>query len=808
MNRISEQPRCGAARWLGARLLAFVLVTSLTLGHAIALPTSPRMNPADLPEDRDTFLLAKYGLLPAPGDKRLLPLLREAVTKKLTRSGQSATAAQVEQELDRITTTSEAALELVPSLIQVSLTALKSPNRTATQQAFYDYFQAYYARETLATARRTLSAWNAYRSRSRQAPTGTTFSVLTDTGPSHEDFVPPANPLGLGEAGVAGVAEFYKPLEKDMTAQEVRDWIGAAETASGAVPLPPGGGLLIASGTMIYDLVLAGGDLADAQIGEIVAGMGVTAATEIAGLAGAAAGPLIILSFTAQILIKKTSEVAQTEAYDSVLNDAVDNPDMHPDLYAMLTPGQHQSANLCYPWCREGYTGQGPVCWQDCQEGYTDDGAFCRKPHDITNRDSYHRDEYPWKFGDGLNDAGMWSRCESDHGSGNCEKDDAVVYAKCRAGYEAAVNYCWQSCPAGYTNDGATCRRDADIYAKETYGRGVGVPEHDDCVTADLRQTHAASIFSYLVRMMVGGPADAGTLYARYEPPHAGIADGYYALKVQHSGQCLGISGGNNTPGSQAVQWPCGTHDNLTFLLQQQPDGSYEIRAKHSDQCLNVSGGNNTPGAQVIQNPCQGADNERFWLRRRVNGTVEIIAKHSGLALAVEGAYQTNAARVIQWDNYPEPHFEWAFEPVLADGYYALKVQHSGQCLGISGGNNTPGSQAVQWPCGTHDNLTFLLQQQPDGSYEIRAKHSDQCLNVSGGNNTPGAQVIQNPCQGADNERFWLRRRVNGTVEIIAKHSGLALAVEGAYQTNAARVIQWDNYPEPHFEWTFELVHR
>jgi len=35
---------------------------------------------------------------------------------------------------------------------------------------------------------------------------------------------------------------------------------------------------------------------------------------------------------------------------------------------------------LCYPRCREGFTGVGPVCWQDCPSGYRDDGAFCAKP--------------------------------------------------------------------------------------------------------------------------------------------------------------------------------------------------------------------------------------------------------------------------------------------------------------------------------------------------------------------------------------------------------------------------------------------
>src|SRR6185295_4111614 len=50
---------------------------------------------------------------------------------------------------------------------------------------------------------------------------------------------------------------------------------------------------------------------------------------------------------------------------------------------------------LCYPQCRAGFSGVGPVCWQDCPAGFRDDGAFCAKPG------PYDRGAgYPWKLGD------------------------------------------------------------------------------------------------------------------------------------------------------------------------------------------------------------------------------------------------------------------------------------------------------------------------------------------------------------------------------------------------------------------------
>ena len=35
---------------------------------------------------------------------------------------------------------------------------------------------------------------------------------------------------------------------------------------------------------------------------------------------------------------------------------------------------------LCYPQCKTGYKGVGPVCWENCDSGFRDDGAFCAKP--------------------------------------------------------------------------------------------------------------------------------------------------------------------------------------------------------------------------------------------------------------------------------------------------------------------------------------------------------------------------------------------------------------------------------------------
>jgi hypothetical protein len=125
--------------------------------------------------------------------------------------------------------------------------------------------------------------------------------------------------------------------------------------------------------------------------------------------------------------------------------------------------GQTNDAALCYTNCRAGYTGAGPACWGQCPSGFPDQGAICGKPS------AYGRGAgYAWKFGDGLNDHGMYKRCENANGSGNCEKDGAIVYPKCRSGFhKVGCCVCSPDCPPGFSDGGATCN-------KPNYGRGAG----------------------------------------------------------------------------------------------------------------------------------------------------------------------------------------------------------------------------------------------------------------------------------------------------------------------------------------------
>ena len=61
------------------------------------------------------------------------------------------------------------------------------------------------------------------------------------------------------------------------------------------------------------------------------------------------------------------------------------------------------------------------------------------------------------------------------------QKNGALCYPECKTAtppFDGVGPVCWQECRPGYVDEGALCREDGGIktYAKNSYGRGAGVP--------------------------------------------------------------------------------------------------------------------------------------------------------------------------------------------------------------------------------------------------------------------------------------------------------------------------------------------
>jgi len=144
---------------------------------------------------------------------------------------------------------------------------------------------------------------------------------------------------------------------------------------------------------------------------------------------------------TGEDIDEPESTEAASEPSEETSADTAEMPELQLGLEEKATgyscgcpAGQQMQAGLCYPTCAAGYTGEGPVCWQTCASGFTDTGFFCHRNSHVT---SANTKSCPW-----YNKCGLGSSCSK--------------------------------CPAGYKNDGCTCRRDAYIYAQPSYGRGAG----------------------------------------------------------------------------------------------------------------------------------------------------------------------------------------------------------------------------------------------------------------------------------------------------------------------------------------------
>lgn len=140
------------------------------------------------------------------------------------------------------------------------------------------------------------------------------------------------------------------------------------------------------------------------------------------------------------------------------------------------------NAGLCYPNCRPGYHGVGPVCWADsenigvgtpvglepCPDGWENDGMVCRNPIRCDPIDT-HGSPWPWNWsGGGCHGGELKGRLDNGGvcpgpGGGNDHKDkiDGLCYRKCSAKLPTHMPGMPYLCYAG-----------GDL----SYGRGVGVP--------------------------------------------------------------------------------------------------------------------------------------------------------------------------------------------------------------------------------------------------------------------------------------------------------------------------------------------
>ncbi|MGW0824088.1 RICIN domain-containing protein [Streptomyces sp. NPDC002845] len=143
-------------------------------------------------------------------------------------------------------------------------------------------------------------------------------------------------------------------------------------------------------------------------------------------------------------------------------------------------------------------------------------------------------------------------------------------------------------------------------------------------------------------------------------------------LMANHSGKCLDVANANQLDGAFVQQWECyDAPDNQTWNFVAVgdsdlgdgflADGYYAIRADHSGKCLDVAGASIADGGTVHQWTCDSKKTNQQWrLVQRPNGYFSLIARHSGKCLEVAAGSQANGAAMVQQTCADDrPYQEW-----------------------------------------------------------------------------------------------------------------------------------------------------
>jgi hypothetical protein len=126
---------------------------------------------------------------------------------------------------------------------------------------------------------------------------------------------------------------------------------------------------------------------------------------------------------------------------------------------------------------------------------------------------------------------------------------------------------------------------------------------------------------------------------------------------------CLGISGGNagtwSCTGGRDQTWH---NDTSSTMTDSAGHHSYFRLVNGLGECLGVSGGSTTRGSQVVAFTCN-THPDQYWYELPAQATH--IWNHTSnnfnnqLLLAVRGGNVTNGQRVVTWNNTNQPDQTW-----------------------------------------------------------------------------------------------------------------------------------------------------
>ncbi len=302
--------------------------------------------------------------------------------------------------------------------------------------------------------------------------------------------------------------------------------------------------------------------------------------------------------------------------------------------------------------------------------------------------------------------------------------------------------------------------------------------------------------------------------------------DGYYTIKIKHSGKVLDVAAAGKTNGTKVQQYTKNGTDAQKWLLQKTPDGYYNIISKCNGLCLDVPAAiaKNGTNMQVYQS--NGTNAQKFQLikindvvpkQTIPNGTYKIKANvKQSIGIEVDNSADTNGANIKLETQSNISKKNQQFEITYkGNGYYEIIAKHSKKSLDVTAAGMTNGTNIQQYMKNNTNSQMWIIKDNNDGTYSIISKLNDLYLDIYAGNIKKGNNIQVYEGNGTNAQKFKLEKVEKPKCKELVK-SGIykietalnnkkVLDISGGSNKNGANVQIWDS--DTVLQQRFELIY-
>jgi len=290
------------------------------------------------------------------------------------------------------------------------------------------------------------------------------------------------------------------------------------------------------------------------------------------------------------------------------------------------------------------------------------------------------------------------------------------------------------------------------------------------------------------------------------------IEDGTYKIvSAIDNSYVLDVANSSKADGGNVHIWKNNNSASQNFNIKHIGNGYYEIKLVHSGKMLDVQGGEKYKGTNVQQWTSAGTDSQKWIIQDAGNGYYNIISKCNNLYLDIHEGWVRNGGNIQVWEgtkNYNGQKFKFvkSKEPekpkdpeiptgkkTIEDGIYQIKsALDEKYVLEVAGSSKANDGNIQIWQNSNSLNQKFDLKYIKDGYYEIRSVNSEKLVEVRAGSKAKGANVQQCENTNSDAQRWIIQDAGNGYYNIICRCNGLYLDVHEGWVRNGGNIQVWE----------------